>query len=140
MNRKKIYIIIWSIIVSILFILLLGGLRSARLEDWRANRILAVEKDLLDPLRKKYEIKCSSLTNFWETVIDMHFEVNTHEQIRDIVHDIETAKANLPWLKSETLDIEIQCIEEDRFTFVHVVILGPFGYTGNPNGKINTEQ
>ena len=129
-------------LISFLFVfglvgaVLLDACRHERYKAWYAHRYEPLNREVLEPLKKKYDCQLREYMNlasgFWsiDFIMSFQLEIGKPEQAFDIVRDIYALKRNSSWLSREVLAVEIVCSDPRNPVKFRVMMPGENGYEG----------
>ena len=137
-NRKFFGCLTVFLFVLVLFgVLYYPSLRMMRRRAWCSSRIVAIERELLKPLKEKYEFPddpelripgdISFSKNF---IVSFSLETGNPEQATEIMKTVYALKQKSPGLSKEVFDVEIVCNDPRNPVKFRVVMPGENGYEG----------
>ena len=137
-KRKRLgCLIVFLLIPVLLGVLYYPAFRRMRYRAWCSGRIVAIEREILKPLKEKYEFPddlelripgdISFSKNF---VVCFSLEIGNPDQLTEIVKEVYDLKRNSPGLSKEVFDVEIVCNDPRNPVKFRVMMPGENGYEG----------
>ena len=136
-HNKLSCLIVFLFIPVLLGVLFYPALRTLRHRAWCSGRIVAIEREILKPLKEKYEFpddlelripgNISFSKNF---VVSFSLEIGNPDRLTEIVKDVYTLKQKSPGLSKEVFDVEFVCSDPKNPVKFRVMMPGENGYEG----------
>ena len=147
-KRKRLgCLIVFLLIPVLLGVLYYPAFRRMRYRAWCSGRIVAIEREILKPLKEKYEFPddlelripgdISFSKNF---VVCFSLEIGNPDQLTEIVKEVYTLKQNSPGLSREVFDVEFVSSDPQNPVRFRVVMPGENGYEGRRTASVYSSE
>ena len=138
-NNRKFFgcLTVFLLVLVLLGVLYYPSLRMLRRRAWCSSRIVAIEREILKPLKEKLdfpddpELRIPGDISFSKNfIVSFSLEIRNPEQATEILKDIYALKQQSPGLSREVFDVEIVCNDPKNPVKFRVVMPGENGYEG----------
>ena len=147
-KRKRLgCLIVFLLIPVLLGVLYYPAFRRMRYRAWCSGRIVAIEREILKPLKEKYEFPddlelripgdISFSKNF---VVCFSLEIGNPDQLTEIVKEVYDLKQNSPGLSREVFNVEFVCSDPQNPVRFRVVMPGENGYEGRRTASVYSSE